>query len=531
MIRSILSLDRSLAVALFLAICLSLIGANWGRVEDWNCDNMAFKEIKPDGLPLDYLKPPLHTYLNYIIVMKPAEAIRSFLGVEHNLQYPAQLYGARFLTMTLFCGAIVLIYRVTKGLCGRQSAMVLALLIATSAGLIKFNHFATADSPLLFWMMVSFAFAMKSAQTGRIRDAVFAGILAGLAAADKYNGLAVAIAIPVALMAFRGWMALFWIQCLAGAFAVPLGFVLGNPGAIFDTKKFVQDFLYNLYTTPVYAGKASGVGYWDYLKYIPELIGRPASILIIIGLLWSLLLLARKKLSQKELALIISAGSVFFFYYITIGRFPRMEDRFVLPSIPFISLMAAPGLERIPWKRFLPAVTLILILVYNIFCSVEVGLLFLSDPQMNAQLFALKNFPKDAIIENSEAPSWSRLPGLKLTEYNMPLSTGRHKWFLKLFGQNQVVQKGMERYDPDSYPPDTFTQAGLEKRHPDFIAFSNAAYQYSSDEQAKFFYHALGEQQMGYVKIYEATCKPRVPWTYPGCTSYVAERMVIMKRQ
>ena len=525
------SRNRFLAAALILAICLSLIGANWGRVECWNCDNMAFKEIKPNGLPYDYLKPPLHTYLNYILVMKPAEAIRSILGAEHNFQYQIQLYGVRFLTLALFCGAITLIYRLTQSLCGTRSAIVLALLTATSAGLIKFNHFGTADSPLLFWMIVAFSFAIKAAQSGRIRDSVIAGVLTGLATADKYNGLCVAIAIPVALMSFRGWKACFGKQCWVGALTVPLGFVLGTPGAIFDTKNFVQDFLYNLYTTPVYDGNTSGVGYWDFLKYFPQLIGGPASILIITGYLGSLLLLARKRLTQNEMALLVSAGSVFLYYYITIGRFPRMEDRFVLPAVPFVLLMAAPGLERIHWERIIPAATLSLILVYNIFCSVEVGLLFLSDPKMDAQLFALKNFPCGAIIENSQAPSWNRLPGLCVTVYNMPLSTGRHAWFSKLFGQNPVIKKGVERYDSDNYPIDTFTQAGLEKRHPDFIAFSNGAYQYSADEKARSFYGALGDGQFGYVKIFDRSCKPRVPWTYPGCTSYVSERMIILKRQ
>ena len=37
--------DRTLCAALLLAIGLSLIGANWGRVECWNLDNMALRRI------------------------------------------------------------------------------------------------------------------------------------------------------------------------------------------------------------------------------------------------------------------------------------------------------------------------------------------------------------------------------------------------------------------------------------------------------------------------------------------------------
>jgi len=525
------SRNRSLSVAIVLAITLSLIGINWGRVECWNLDNMAFRGVQPNFLPCGgYLKPPLDIYLNQTLVMKPAEAIRSVLGLEHNDEYPAQLYGARFLTLALFCGTILLVYRVAKNACGSGSAMVLSLLTATSAGLLTFNHFATADSPLLFWMMASFAMAMRAGLSGRILDAIFAGGLAGLAAADKYNGLGVAIAIPAILIVLRGWKSLFGKQCWVGAFAVPLGFLVGNPGAVLDAKNFSQDFLYNLYTTPVYDGKTSGAGYFDFLTRLPELIGWPGLILVGISVAGSVLLLALRRLSKNELALLAGAGAVFLFYYLTIGRFPRMADRFVLPVVPFFFLLAAPGLERVPWKRVIPSVLLALVLAYNIFCSVEVGLRFLSDPRMDAQVYALANFPGGALIENTYAPDWSRLPGLKVKAYSLPNAGGRSSRFSKLFGQNPVIQKGIERFETTGFAEDTFTRGGLEKRSPDFVAFSNQAFQFTDDEQARNFYKALDDGHLGYVKVFEKTWKPYLPYTYPKDIDFLAERMVILKR-
>lgn len=526
-----ISRNRPLAAALLLAIGLSLFGANWGRVECWNLDNMAFRGVLPNFLPCaGYLKPPLDTYLNQILVMKPAEALRSILGFDHNWQYPVQLWGARLLTLALFCGTILLIDKTARNACGPRSAAVLALITATSAGLISFNHFATADSPLLFWMMASFAVAMKAAQTGRVRDAFFAGLLAGLAAADKYNGLGVAIAIPAAIVTLRGWKHLFGKQCWAGAFAVPLGFILGNPGAIFDRQNFVQDFLYNLYTTPVYDGKTSGDGYLDFLTRFPDLIGWPGVILVSIGILISLYLLLRGRFSRNELAVVAAAGAVFLFYYLTIGRFPRMADRFVLPVVPFLFLMAAPGLERILWERFLPAAALVAVLAYNILCSLEVGQRFLSDPRMDAQLFAKKYFWQGAVIENSNAPDWSRLPGLKVKTSQLPSAVGRASSFTKLFGSNRVIQEGIEKHETTGYPEDTFTQEGLKKRNPDFVAFSNQAFQFTADEQALKFYHLLDEGKIGYVKVFEQSWKPRSSWSYPHDIDFLADRMVILKR-
>lgn len=188
-ISTSLQANPVMAVAVALAIILSALGANWGRVECWNLDSMAFLGTQSNGLPHGYLKPPLHTYINHLLVMKPAETLRHILGAEHNFQHPIQLMGARIVTIALFYGFIVLMYRIAMRCSGIRAAAIVALVSATSAGLIKFNHFGTADSPLLFWMIASFAMAIRAGISGRITDALLAGALAGLAAADKYNGL------------------------------------------------------------------------------------------------------------------------------------------------------------------------------------------------------------------------------------------------------------------------------------------------------------------------------------------------------
>lgn len=523
--------NPALVLALITACTLSLIGVNWGRVECWNLDNMAFLNVKSNGLAQNYLKPPLHTYLNHILVMKPVEAVRCMLGLEHNWQYPVQLAGARLITLALFCGSIILLHRTARRFSGPCGAGAIVLLAATSAGLIKFNHFGTADSPLLFWMLASFGMALIAAESGRSRDAFLAGILAGLAAADKYNGLGVAAAIPAAFLATRGWKSLFSQQCWMGVLAVQVGFIIGNPGAVLDTRNFVQDFLYNLYTTPVYDGKTQGSGYVDFLLCFPQLIGWPASILVLATLVASLILLLGSRLSRDEKVLMAASGAVFLFYFITIGRFPRMADRFVLPVVPFALFLGAPALSRIRWRHPLVALPFAAILAYNIFCSVEVGRRFLSDPRMDAQVFARKNFPRGATIENSYAPYWNRLPGLDVTVHLMPYVTGRSGMFTKIFGQNEAIQAGIGKHESSDYSRDTFTAEGLAKRNPDFITFSNQVYQFTPDEQAQWFYRALDDGHLGYRKIFEKSWRPRVPYTYPRDIDFLAERIVILQRK
>ena len=525
-----LKANQPLMVALFLAILLSLFGANWGRVECWNLDQMAFQGTQSNGLPWSYLKPPLHTYLNHILVMKPAEAIRTVLGAEHSWQYPFQLMGARLLTLALFCGMIILLYRITSHSSGKSAAVVIALLAATSAGLIKFNHFATADSPLLFWMVASLAMALRASRSARPTDALLAGLLAGLAAADKYNGLGVAAAIPAALVTSMGLKGLFWKLSWLGALGVVLGFVLGNPGVLFDTRNFVQDFLYNLYTTPVYNGQTKGSGYVTFLSAFPELVGWPATLLIAAAITWTLFLALFHKLTRKETILIAASGAVFLFYFVTIGRFPRMADRFVLPVVPFILLMASPGLGRVSWRRALPLAGILAILAYNLLCSVLLDLRFLSDPRMRAQIFVRKEFAPGSTVENSYAPDWNLLPGVHSRITKLPCATGRAETFSKLFGSNEVIRKGIKKSEVSSYPPDTFTEAGLVTRNPDYIAFSNQVFDFTGDDDAQRFYAALDREQLGYKKVFEGRWTPMIPWTYPSHVDFLVERMVILQR-
>lgn len=528
---SYLGQNPPLAAALVLAIILSLLGANWGRVECWNLDSMAFRGTKANGLPYcGYLKPPLHTYLNHLLVMKPVEAVRTVCGFEHNWQYPFQLAGARLITLALFCGFTSLMYVIAMRCSGSRAAALVALVSATSAGLIKFNHFGTADSPLLFWMIASFAMAIRAGISGKIRDALLAGALAGLAAADKYNGLGVAVAIPASILVQRGWKAMFGLQSWAGLAGVAGGFIIGNPGAVFDTHNFVQDFLYNLYTTPVYTGVTTGAGYIDFLGCFPEIIGWPGTMLAITAVAGSLLLLCSGKLSRDERAMLLASGAVFLFYFGTIGRFPRMADRFVLPVIPFVLLFGAPALQRVSWRKALPLASIGALLGYNIICSVILDLRFLSDPRMKAQMFALTEFRPGATIENTYAPHWEHLPGCGVKVTETPYATGRSSSFTKIFGDNAVIRKGIEKFEQADYPDDTFTLQGLQRRGPDYVAFSNQAFQFTADEKAQRYYADHLAERLGYRKVFDATWMPALPWTYPTGVDFLVERMTILKK-
>jgi hypothetical protein len=99
-----LGFDPALAAALALALAFSLHGIRWGRVEDLNPDQMALRDLR-GLLPLSYEKPPLHTYLNHLLVLAPIGQVQRFgefvAGKKVNFN-EARLVGSRLLVIFLF---------------------------------------------------------------------------------------------------------------------------------------------------------------------------------------------------------------------------------------------------------------------------------------------------------------------------------------------------------------------------------------------------------------------------------------------
>lgn len=521
--------EKPLLACLLCAVVLSLPGINWGINECWNLDQMGHLKLREDYMPGHYLKPPLHTYMNRILILGPAQQVMGgWFRIAKEYHWPVYLIGSRLLTLAMFCGFLVAIYFSAKAASDRQVAFVVTVILATSAGILVFNRFLTADSPLLFWMTVSFAFSIRAGIGKSTSNAVMAAFFAGLAAADKYNGLGVAAAIPAALFAAQGWRFILSPAPWLAGLAIPVGFVLGCPGALLDTRRFVDDFLYNYLTTPVYDGTTEGTGYIKFLAYLPDLIGWPASALLAAFVLATILLALCGRLRTAERILVASSLAVFGLYFLMIGKFPRIGTRFVLPAVPFLMLLAVPALGRIDWKRWVPKAVLGMVVLYNFYASLDAGLRFVHDPRMDAIGWVKQNIPVGSKIENSYAPDWRRIPDRNYRVSQLPAATGRSELFTKILGNKKTIQAGLNRFETN-YEEDTFTESGLSARNPDFVAFTTQVFEWSGDDNAQRFYAALDREEFGGRKVFEKTARTPWPYSYPKKIDFIADRLIILK--
>jgi hypothetical protein len=442
-----------------------------------------------------------------------------------------------------------LIFAIALQFYGRFAARIIALVFATSAGLIAFAHFLTCDLPLLFWMTAAAFFCARIVQSGKTRDYALAGVFAGLAAATKYNGVLVGVAIGVAHLFSpncRNLRSVFHWRVLLGGALIPIAFVAGNPYAVLDYRKFIADFMYTYTVTPRY-GVKEGLGYGEFLRTLPEILGMPGTILIALCVGASLLVLMQKHDTTRNARIgFLIAVSVALVYYLSIGSFPRVPTRFALPTIPFLVLMMGPVLAFLETRaRVLVLLLLVPVTAYNVICSLAVGKRFSDDPRLSAQNWMIANARGKTIQSSYTSPHWTKLYRLRGVEFwadrppeesappnstvdwRMPVANGRMDVFKKDYAGNRWVEQGV--WVEGRPEQDVFSPAGQAQRNPDLISI------YSPDldvpvEFSRNYYNDLLGEKLGYKIMFQGSTPPVSPLLYPKFIDCLAGTITILGR-
>jgi Dolichyl-phosphate-mannose-protein mannosyltransferase len=550
------SFDPVLVLALALALVFSLYGIRWGRVECWNRSEIAMSALS--GVRAgSYEKPPFHAYLNHVLVMWPLDVVEGggkFLtGRRLNLN-EAKLLQSRLLVLGMYLVTIALAYWISRQCYGKNPARIIALLFATSAGFIEYDHFLSCDSPLLLWMMLTLFFGRRIALYGDTVSYALAGFSTGLATATKYNGLAVGIIIAVAhvLATYqRGWKEMiFSRRFVLGLIMVPAGFIAGAPFAPFQLRKLITDFTYNAQVTPHYGGQVEGTGYLKFLERVPEILGWPGTYLIAIAAVVSLLIVLWRRQARAPSAICFTlASSVFLLYFAQIGAFPRMETRFVLPAVPFLILMCGPVLQTLTTSPALVFAALAPLFIYNAICSLSIGYRLNGDPRLAAQEWIEHRASAGTrlVLESSDSsPHWIKLPAVfgieweqarpsrhrvpygNVLDLRMPNVNGRVQLFGKIFGKDSWVERYARKMEGD-FDENSFMLAELRKRNPDVIAIHSDDYKVPSTQVRKYYADLLSGKA-GYRIVLDGKTVDAPPWIYPHSIDHLRGRMTLLTR-
>lgn len=535
--RALASTDKFLLLAVAAALLSGIQGITWGRYACLNPDDMASRSIAsvPPLHPGRFDKPPLISYINNILVNEPTRAggwVAVFFGADpHNADSIRQQWRtviSRLLQAAFYAGVVLFSFLFARDWFGLASARVTALLLGTCSGFVPFKIFLTADISLVFWMTACLYFSGRILRApDSIRLSVLAGVCAGLATATKYNGLGVAIALPLAHFLapggfFAAWRRTSFYLC---GLVVPLAFVVANPYSVLDAQKFVGDFMYNYVVTPVYGGQ-TGTGYGNFLRSIPVIFGQPLTWLFPVVALVGFFSLRGTAMSGARKATTLVAA-VFLLYFWKIGGFPRMETRFVLPAAPFLLLLAAPGWQVL--ARWPALITLLVtpLCLYGLASGWFVGNIFAQDARMDAIDWARANMPSKVSIEAAgPCPKWKFLEDRKVKDREFPQGVSRNRIFQEKLGDNPWVigrlQENLKRHDPSFLTPEA-----LRERSPDYITVDSF---YLYDVDAAPFIKRLLNGEFGYRVVFEKETPAPPRWVYPQYPDFTRTTFWILAR-
>lgn len=231
------------------------------------------------------------------------------------------------------------------------------LFVAFAPGFVVHSRFQTVDVLATCLLAVSLYYSTlllpdKNGDTPKkwLKYALLAGLFAGLSAGTKYTGILAIISLFVAIGFAKPEKPDLKVKAAFGGLLLALlGFIVGTPGVLLDTPKFMRDVGYELAHTAtghdlVFVGVGSGFAY-----HAGNLL-EGVSILMLLMALIGIVLAAWRK---QPWVIVLLAFAIP--YYILIGRAEVFFLRYTFPLYPVLAAAFAWWIgishERQGWHK------------------------------------------------------------------------------------------------------------------------------------------------------------------------------------
>ena len=228
--------------------------------------------------------PSLFTYLVAIVwavyfligrLMGTFTSAASFINAFSNNATVFLILG-RLLTVAFSLGTIYIVYLIGKRMFNERVGLAAALFLIFSPEHNRISHYLVPDSPMVFFLVLSFLFIWNIRRSGKARDYILAGACAGLAFATKYGGHVLFLPLFLAHL-FRiletkqpKKKILFHGPLIASGLVFILVFLVTCPYTVLDFSKFKTDFTWqamHLTQTGHYGSTSTQSVPLFYLKY------------------------------------------------------------------------------------------------------------------------------------------------------------------------------------------------------------------------------------------------------------------------
>lgn len=278
----------------------------------------------------------------------------------------------RVATVLIGTASVYMIYLIGKRLFNHRIGVISSFFLGFSFLHVRDSHYATVDVPMTFFLLLTIFFACRILKKEpNYKSYILSGFAAGMAIATKLPA-----AMVILPLLFAHWSqaekktlrAFLSRNLLVGAFAMVMGFLIFSPYTIIDLSGSIKSMKNIIFHRQIiFPGtEVYGLGYKYYLFHaLPIALGFPLFLLSLFGLIYGFGIHRKEELFLG----IFPLG-----YYLFMGSSKYFPDRYIMPLLPFLILLAASLLKRITDltklgkdKRFLILLCFLLILpsAYN----------------------------------------------------------------------------------------------------------------------------------------------------------------------
>jgi 4-amino-4-deoxy-L-arabinose transferase-like glycosyltransferase len=375
-----------LVAVLALALALRLKGVAWGLPYSFvNADESmvvpkAFAAARGHLNPQFFFYPSLYFYLTGALYVLAAP-VWWLLGNGNLLAQtsfvvdpgPYFLLG-RLLSVAVGTASVYLVYWLGRVAFGRPAGLLAALLLAVAPLQVAYSHMAVTDVTAVAFSLLALVLLRRAAGSAGAPGApaasaaepapaasadpaparstrwwlVAGAVAAGLATSTKYNlGVLVLPATVAAVYACRGEAAarvaaggrvvLVWLRLLVLRLYLPMlaAFVVASPFVVLDAPHFLRDFRRQsqIMDRGWLGFEHVGNGFW--FNVTPNLTGAIGVVLVVLavaGLAWALWRRTRLDLMLAPYVIV---------YFVYIGTWKELADRYLLVIVPPLLLLAA----------------------------------------------------------------------------------------------------------------------------------------------------------------------------------------------
>jgi len=337
-----------------------IIGLDWNlphsmlapnEVDEYYTVQIALRVLRGRSFnPGSFMWPSLYFYIqafaygNYSFWMLLIGSLQSLNDLTIRQVY---LVG-RFTTVLFGVGNVLLVYLVAKRMYSKKVGLLAALFLSFSLLHVRYSRVIRPDIPMAFFVTLSFLFIYLIYEKGKTRDYVLAAIFTGLSAGTKYMGIILIVVIFLAHLLHaidskKGVAKIFFDKRLFLVVGlVVLTFLLTTPYGLVQFAKLQRTVVgwSSGGLSEITANQPAEVSSWLYYitHSLEHSLGYPLAIFALAAIAYGIF--AHRK---KDILLI----SFPVLYYFIIGSFTRHGDRYILPIVPFLAIIAAMFLMRI----------------------------------------------------------------------------------------------------------------------------------------------------------------------------------------